>query len=188
MALGIAQQRGDVLGSCLRIGRWLDEQAGDVVHDRVDRATGGTRDLWDAGCGRLDEHDAETLLFEPGPPRATQHGEHIATAVQRRELFIGHPAQKPNRCLSLVGHAFEPAAIAAVPGHGKNEVGELAGEHGARADHRIDALARHQPADAHDEGRVHGKVERPAGRGTRRGVQRVKAFGIDPRWHVDRGQ
>ena len=100
----------------------------------------------------LDEHDAEALLLEAAPPVAAQHGEHVGAAVQRaagrrwRPDRGSAPARRSSR-----GQPPQARRVAAAAGDRQQEVRAACGAAGDGPDRGVEALARHEPADADDQ-------------------------------------
>ena len=82
----------------------------------------------------------------------------------------------------------EPGAIPAVAGDGDDEVGVRAGETAGRPQHRVEALAGHESAEAEYEPGLLGKAVLPAGVGSGRGLERAEPVDVDARGDHHRRQ
>ena len=111
----------------------VDHHTGLAVDHRLGRirplspATCG-----DAGGGRLQEHDAEPLLLEAGPPGAAEHGEHVGAPYSGRQVGVGHATEQPYRRADRLDEAFEPGRVAAAATDGDLQARVTIGAGGPR--------------------------------------------------------
>ena len=93
------------------------------VEDRFGRPTAVTGDLRHPGGGRLEEHDAESLLLEPGPAVPAEHRVDVAAAVEAREVVVAHAPDHPDGRAGGLDEPVEPRAVAAAAADGDGQVG-----------------------------------------------------------------
>ena len=117
----------------------VDEDAGDAVEDRLDRAAAAQRDDRRPARLRFDRHDAEILLA------GKEHGRRASILVVYG--LVGQRAEKLHVGSRARGEIHQRAALGSVADDAKWHVGEMAG-----LDGHVDALIRNE--SRHNQQRV----------------------------------
>ena len=93
----MSEQIADRLGHGISVRRVIDHIPGFTMGDGFGGSARLAGYLWASGSGRLDEHDAETFLFEARPSFAAQHGEGVGAAIQRWQVGVVDESEQPGR-------------------------------------------------------------------------------------------
>ncbi len=93
----VVEQSSDRAGHFADITRSVNHQPGLPVDDRLAGAARAAGNLRHARCGRFDEDDAESLLFQAEPPVAAGHHEYIGRTDQAGKVVNGHGAEQSGR-------------------------------------------------------------------------------------------
>ena len=115
-----------------RSGR-VEHPARDAVDDRLGSSARVPGDLWRPARRGLDEDDAEPFLLETAPPRPACHREHVGTAVEQRQVVVGHSSEEAHRGAEVNGEAAETPFVAPAPGDREDEARARPGQAAATA-------------------------------------------------------
>src|SRR5699024_10802558 len=168
-------------------GRILDDEAGLVVLDGVGSTPAGASDLGDSGGGGLEELDPEALLFEAEPARPAGHREEIRGTVEQRQILMVDAAQQPNRSAGSIDQSLQSTVVSTRTPDEHAQTGMMALELGRCPDEDVEAFARYETADRHDEISVSVDIEELAARLAFGQIEGSEPFRVDPgRDHLDR--
>jgi hypothetical protein len=184
----VVEESADGLRHRRRIVGSVDDEARLAVRDSLGRAARTTGDLRDPARCRLEEDDAESLLFEAAPAHPTQHREHVTCAVQGGFRLLRHPTEKARRRARPCGQTLESLPVAARARHQDHQLGMVRCEQRRSLDHPIHPLARYQPAQREDCDLPVLDAERSPSDGSLVGIGGAVEVDVDAGGHLDDGQ
>ncbi len=167
----IDQEGAERGGSGSRIGRIIQDETSLSMDDWLVGTAAAACQLRHSGGGGLEKDDPKPLLLEPQPAVPAKHRPDVCRAVEKGEVVLGDAPKKVHSVLQSLApnQPGETAKVASLPTDCEVQIREVRSQQGDSSYQHVDALSRHEPADAHDE--------RPVGRQPESYASRLPLFG-----------